>query len=85
MSQCHTPSQCLIVPALFSRLTSLVNPFPLAQFPKPHFPLESGGGMGYTHFHLAHKGEMTDCSCQRFALVATAQNIQRYEIDSETD
>ena len=41
--------------------------------------------MGYTHFHLAHKGEMTDCSCQRFALVATAQNIQRYEIDSETD
>jgi len=27
---------------------------------KPHFPLETGGGMGYTHFRLVRKGEMTD-------------------------
>ena len=31
-----------------------------ANFQKPHFPLETGGGMGYTHFRLARKGEMTD-------------------------
>jgi len=31
-----------------------------ANFQKPHFPLESGGEMGYTHFRLARKGEMTD-------------------------
>ena len=27
---------------------------------KKHFLLENGGGMGYTHFSLARKGEMTD-------------------------
>ena len=31
-----------------------------ANFQKPHFPLETGGGMGYTFFRLARKGEMTD-------------------------
>ena len=48
-------------------------------------PLETGGEMGYTHFHLARMGGMTDCPCGRGALVATAQYIQRYEIDIKTD
>ena len=28
--------------------------------PKPRFPLETGRGMGYTRFHLARKGGMTE-------------------------
>ena len=34
--------------------------YPSHNLQKPHFPLESGGEMGYTHFRLARKGEMTD-------------------------
>jgi len=26
-------------------------------FQKPHFPLETGRGMEYTHFNLARKGD----------------------------